>query len=262
MSKILCIGDVHGRLIWHDIIEKEQPDLTIFLGDYVSTHEGISADQQLSNLEDILNYKEENPDKVILLRGNHCMQHLGYHWAECSGWDTEVAKGMVPMKERFLSLTQWIYKIPDTNIVCSHAGISDAFLENVEKHLVSHGISQYNDGSIDAEVVMGLINSIEPCELFGFTPCKMSDYCGESATQPCTWIRPYTLLRYGIKDFIQVVGHTPVKRICNLKESMLEDAAMEEMEWINSYRDVWCCDNLQNEEYLIIEDNQFKPCKL
>lgn len=70
-NKILVLGDVHGRLIWYDIIQKENPDLTIFLGDYVSTHEDISSEQQLSNLEDILNYKEENPDKVILLRGNH-----------------------------------------------------------------------------------------------------------------------------------------------------------------------------------------------
>lgn len=69
--KTLVIGDVHGRLCWLDIIEKENPDKVVFLGDYVSTHQLISSDQQCSNLEDILNYKEENPDKVILLRGNH-----------------------------------------------------------------------------------------------------------------------------------------------------------------------------------------------
>lgn len=69
--KTLVIGDVHGRLCWPDIIEKESPDKVVFLGDYVSTHHLISSDQQLSNLEDILNYKEENPDKVVLLRGNH-----------------------------------------------------------------------------------------------------------------------------------------------------------------------------------------------
>ena len=69
--KILVLGDIHGRTIWKDIIEKENPDKIIFLGDYVSTHDNISADQQLSNLNNILNYKEESSDKVILLRGNH-----------------------------------------------------------------------------------------------------------------------------------------------------------------------------------------------
>ena len=69
--RILVLGDTHGRLIWNDIIKNESPDLVVFLGDYVSTHEFISSGQQLSNLEDILNYKENNSEKVILLRGNH-----------------------------------------------------------------------------------------------------------------------------------------------------------------------------------------------
>ena len=69
--KILALGDTHGRTIWKDIIEKENPDKVIFLGDYVSTHDNISSTQQLNNLEDILAYKEDNLDKVILLRGNH-----------------------------------------------------------------------------------------------------------------------------------------------------------------------------------------------
>lgn len=69
--KILVLGDIHGRLIWYDIIKHESPDITIFLGDYITSHEGIYSEQQLANLEDILNYKENNPDKIILLRGNH-----------------------------------------------------------------------------------------------------------------------------------------------------------------------------------------------
>ena len=56
--KTLVLGDIHGRTCWYDIIVDEQPDKIIFLGDYVSTHENISAEQQCSNLEDILNFKE------------------------------------------------------------------------------------------------------------------------------------------------------------------------------------------------------------
>ena len=40
--KTLVLGDIHGEH-WYDIIEDEQPDKIIFLGDYVSTHENISA---------------------------------------------------------------------------------------------------------------------------------------------------------------------------------------------------------------------------
>ena len=35
---ILVLGDIHGRTIWKDIIDTENPDLIIFLGDYVTTH--------------------------------------------------------------------------------------------------------------------------------------------------------------------------------------------------------------------------------
>lgn len=262
--KTLVLGDIHGRLHWLDIISKENPDKVIFLGDYVSTHEGIPAEQQMSNLEDILNYKDENPDKVVLLRGNHDTQHLGYYWAECSGWDQDIYKGMKPIKNRFLKLTQWVYRIPNTNIVCSHAGISEKFLDNICKYFKSQDGWDFN--IYDQDELINHINDIPPCELFGFTPCKLSDYTGESSTQPCTWIRPYTLLHYGIKNIIHVVGHTPVKNICNIKEESLklrEKYGITEAEDIvKDYCDIWCCDNLQNNEYLVIEDGEFKSCKL
>lgn len=69
--KIIFITDTHGRDTWKKIINKESSDLVIFGGDYVSTHEKITEEEQIENLKDILTYKEENPDKVILLRGNH-----------------------------------------------------------------------------------------------------------------------------------------------------------------------------------------------
>ena len=69
--KTLALGDIHGKTIWKDIIKKENPDRVIFLGDYVTTHEGISSKIQIANLEEILDYKESNYEKVILLRGNH-----------------------------------------------------------------------------------------------------------------------------------------------------------------------------------------------
>ena len=106
MEKILVLGDIHGRTCWADIIKKENPDKIIFLGDYVSTHENISSDQQCSNLEDILNYKEANLDKVILLRGNHDLEALGYSWAECSGHSRSVSRYMISIKDRFLANTQ------------------------------------------------------------------------------------------------------------------------------------------------------------
>ena len=235
--KILVLGDIHGRLCWLDIINKENPDLTIFLGDYVSTHDDISSEQQCMNLEDILNYKSDNPDKVILLRGNHDLQHLGYYWAECSGHFREVENWMASnhVKERFLKLTQWIY-IYD-NIVFSHAGISETWWNNVKLN---------HPEVVDLED----INNIEPCETFAFTSDHpFGDYYGTSKTQPCTWIRPQTLAQDCIKHYTQVVGHTrPVKMVDAWKE-------------VKYHNHLWLCDCLPN-EYLTIENNEFKINKL
>lgn len=231
MSKILVLGDTHGRPFWKEIIEKENPDKIIFLGDYVSTHEGISAEQQLSNLEEILTYKENNPGKVILLRGNHDTQHLGYYWAECSGWDGQVwgAMSQSEFKERFLKLTQWVYIDEELKTIFSHAGVSDVWMKNSE-------IDSVHD-----------INSLEPSELFGFTPNYYGDCYGDSETQPPVWIRPQALCKCNVKGWDQVVGHTPVRTIINVGKSA------------KGKQNIWLCDALGVKQYLVIDNNEFQP---
>lgn len=230
--KILVLGDIHGRSIWKDIIEKENPDKIIFLGDYVSTHENISAKQQLFNLEDILNYKEENSDKVILLRGNHDIQHLGYYWANCSGYYLIICQYMSEsnFKERFLKLTQWIHIDENLNTIFSHAGISSIWMDN-------SNINSIYD-----------INNLEPTELFEFNPDSFYDYYGDSVTQPPIWIRPTSLCKCNISGWDQVVGHTPVRQdIVNIKKTTKEN------------RNIWLCDALKLSKYLIIENKTFIP---
>lgn len=243
--KTLVLGDIHGRLLWYDIVKHENPDKIIFLGDYVSTHERISSDQQLSNLEDILDFKAKNDDKVILLRGNHDMQHLGYYWAECSGYDRAVAVYMSSpeVRDRFLKLTNWIHI--DNNIIFSHAGISSVWLNSVEQFILSKQGSQYDDDSIDIEILLGLINDIQPCELFGFTPDSSFDYCGDSETQPLTWIRPDTLCFCNVKGYDQVIGHTVTGKIVNMQQAT------------RGKQNIWLCDSLKYGNYLIIEDGKY-----
>lgn len=231
MSKILVLGDTHGRPFWKEIIEKENPDKIIFLGDYVSTHEGISAEQQLSNLEEILTYKENNPGKVILLRGNHDTQHLGYYWAECSGWDGQVWSVMSQpeFKERFLNLTQWIYIDEELRVVFSHAGISQVWMDD-------NNIKDIHD-----------INDLEPSEVFGFTPDSPWDMYGDSKTQPPTWIRPQALCKCNVEGWDQVVGHTPAKLIVDICKTTKYN------------KHILLCDTMGIKQYLVIDDGKFQP---
>lgn len=254
-TKSLIIGDLHCRPIWKDIVAKEGNtcDKIIFLGDYTCPKEVKFNDptDACGFLYEVLDFKDKNPDKVILLRGNHDLASIGYYWAQCWPKDNDKVQAYWQtndVKNWFLKNTQWVYRIPFTNIVCSHAGIGEYFLNECAKRTQSEHrctIEQISE-----------INRLIPSELFGFTDDNPFDTNGESKCQPCTWIRPYTLLEYGVKDVIHVVGHTPTKHICNIKEECIES------ENVQNYCDVWCCDNLANGEYLIIEDREFKPCKL
>ena len=47
--KILALGDIHGVDYWKQAIEKEKPDLTIFIGDYNDSRD-IPRDKQYRNL--------------------------------------------------------------------------------------------------------------------------------------------------------------------------------------------------------------------
>jgi predicted phosphodiesterase len=73
LNKVTIIGDVHCRPIWKDIVNKESDsDKIIFLGDYLTPREPLEDDSDCGGvLYEILTYKEENKDKIILLRGNH-----------------------------------------------------------------------------------------------------------------------------------------------------------------------------------------------
>lgn len=240
--KVIVFGDIHGRNIWKQIVNTEKWDVVIFLGDYFTSREGITDDEQIVNFKEIMEFKALYPDHVILLRGNHDTEAMGYSWASCfpefhNTWARD-------NRDVILDCTRWVYVID--NIVFSHAGITQKWFDNVKK--ARPEVQTFDD-----------INLIEPCELFGFTPCKLSDYYGDSQTQPCTWVRPACLTEYGVSGYTYVVGHTRPKYISNFKELCLQHIGAEDWALI----DVWTCDNLPS-EYLVIDTDkkEFIPVKI
>lgn len=230
--KTLILGDIHGRDCWKKIIKSELPDLTIFLGDYVTSHENIHSEIQINNVFEILEYKENNPDKCILLRGNHDLQCLYGDSGLWSCYPTPSRKlldvcSTPEFINRFLKDTQWIY-IQD-NTIYSHAGISKTWLKD-------SGVNSLEE-----------INSLDPSEeLFGFRPSSIFDTSGDSKTQGCIWIRPQSLVEDAISGYTQVVGHSTVNSIVDLKKS------------IKSLKNsIWLCDKLPY-EYLIYNDGTFE----
>lgn len=232
MKKRICIlGDIHGRRIWRDILEKETPDQVVFLGDYVTSHDPqVKPSTQLRELKAILDLKESNPNNITLLRGNHDLDGLGYLWAACyPEVPEEIGKTLSKpeFRDRFLALTQWVCELPAGRYICSHAGLSRVWMED--------SMGMFMD-SLDWDT----LNSIPPDGRFGFCPGNRWDTYGDSSTQSCTWIRPNALIHCAIPGYHQIVGHTQTW------------GPARKMKMDNKY-DLWCCDALEWGGYLIAE---------
>ena len=90
--KVLVIPDCHGRKFWRQAIANniDKVDKIIFLGDYLDPYsyeieehpELMECDNfydsqsLLKMLEDIVSLKKNEPDKYVLLTGNHTNKNL------------------------------------------------------------------------------------------------------------------------------------------------------------------------------------------
>jgi len=77
-ERLIIIPDVHGRDFWRETVEINAGEEYIFLGDYLDPYddEGITDAEAFGGLQDIIRFKQEHPDKVTLLWGNHDLHYL------------------------------------------------------------------------------------------------------------------------------------------------------------------------------------------
>ena len=78
-APIIIIPDIHGRDFWRwTVTHREEEDLVIFLGDYLDPYEDewIYWSDAYKGLLDIIALKQGNPEKVVLLLGNHDLHYL------------------------------------------------------------------------------------------------------------------------------------------------------------------------------------------
>ena len=142
--KILTIGDIHGRDCWKKIIfgsdlnfqnwcqypfsRKEIPyDKVIFIGDYVDSL-NVGGPEILLNLKDILKFKANEPEKVVLLFGNNDWQYIankqytGYDMSMSFDYRTIFLDNLVNF-----DLAHYM-NINGRDVIWSHAGITVSWL--------------------------------------------------------------------------------------------------------------------------------------
>ena len=78
-SRIIIIPDLHGREFWREAVRDFREDTrVVFLGDYMDPYgdEWIYWSDAFKSLQDIIEFKKANPDRVTLLFGNHDLHYL------------------------------------------------------------------------------------------------------------------------------------------------------------------------------------------
>ena len=136
MSKILIIGDVHGRQFWKDacLNHKDEFEKIVFLGDYVAPYryEGIGNEQAIAVFKEVLDFKKDNADKVVLLFGNHDGSYLKDDICLCrtdqKNWD--LLNGIY-MDNLDLFDLAWETEIDGKRYFLSHAGVRKGWLKCV-----------------------------------------------------------------------------------------------------------------------------------
>ena len=115
----------------------DKVDKIIFLGDYLDPYpwENITRKEAISNFDDIIKFKIDNKDKVILLLGNHDFPYIDKKiFYTRSRYDSSNAYHIEEMFRSHRSLFQLAYdeKVGDKLYLFTHAGLTPQWYERHE----------------------------------------------------------------------------------------------------------------------------------
>lgn len=194
--KIIAVGDTHGRDTWKKILEKEKSfDKWVFIGDYFDTHYDISVDQQIQNFKEILEFKKNNMDQVVLLLGNHDFHYLNEAQEKYSGFQAfkyvdinEILQPAVKSGLVQMCFTHGKY-------IFTHAGVTKTWAL-VNKIRTNHLEEDINN------------KLHEDAAAFRFTMGYNYSQTGNDVTQSPIWVRIPSLFEDHLPDVKYVIGHT------------------------------------------------------
>ena len=238
--KIITIGDTHGRTQWKEIVNKEKDaDKWIFIGNYFDSRERhLNGEPEIQNFKDIIAFKKQNPDKVILLTGNHDFHYIRGLNEIYSGYQARYALYIGELVEEAIKngYLQMCYKYD--KYFFSHAGLTKTWC----------GTHLGNKNLVVNDVVVERINDLlvyQPNH-FKFEMGDNFSQSGNDITQSPIWVRPQSLVKDMVDGVVCIVGHTNVRAI---------DFSM-------SYLNLILIDCLGDSgEYLIIDDGNLKVGK-
>ena len=132
--KILINPDIHGRIFWKYSIEhKDEFDKIIFLGDYLDAYSPDLLVNEKDNFKEIIQFKKDNLDKVILLLGNHDCHYINSKILHSSRYNPFKANIYHKLFNDNLDLFQLVYIY--NKYLFSHAGVYEEWLKMCDLNL-------------------------------------------------------------------------------------------------------------------------------
>lgn len=133
---LLIIPDIHGRTFWKRAVEEniDKVNKIIFLGDYLDPYpwENITRKDAIRNFQEIIDFKLEHKDKVVLLTGNHDCSYVDkVNFTTRSRYDSSNAYHIEEMFRSHKSLFQLAYEdtINGKQYLFTHAGLIPQWYE-------------------------------------------------------------------------------------------------------------------------------------
>lgn len=206
--KVIFISDLHGRDFWKKAIERDS-DLFICLGDYFDSFD-ISKDKQVENFKELLFYAKSNK-KIQLLLGNHDIHYILWHtqyfeFMRGSGYSEELLYKVISLYNENKDLFKVAWQHND--ILATHAGICqkyyDTYLKKFHERYTNFNIADFLNLLWDQR--SGLLMKVG------------QKRGGKNEQGGIFWADKSELLADPLQGFTQIVGHTPIPCIEDIKK--------------------------------------------
>lgn len=220
--RVVTIGDIHGHDTWKNAVYRINEDTgeimycyidniydkVVFVGDYVDDWNLPNIDI-LHNLHEIINFKKQYPDNVVLLWGNHDVAYLRNE--KVSGFRPEMAPDLYYIFQENRELFQLAYQYK--NVIWTHAGIHSGWWQYYVQPVINREkITRFTDFLGESDTIAGYLNLMYE---FNYEPIFMCSHHrgGHDKVGGPLWADKIEIYTKPLPGYHQIVGHNPVSGI-------------------------------------------------
>jgi len=202
----IVFGDIHGSTYWKKVVADNPDCRYIFLGDYLDPYDNVTRDELIYNLTEIIQFKKDRSDDVILLLGNHDLHYFCKDVPGTSGrYDCILSEFVWEIFTENLSF--FTYAVQEGNRIFTHAGISESwFLNDFKGDLNKNIAEQLNNPQMSSKQLRALHQAGE---------ARGGSWCSKGGI---FWA-DISELNDPLKGFTQYVGHNRVEKIHEIRKN-------------------------------------------